>query len=222
MSIVVLKKKANNGGNSRNSPISGNSDLGFALNGTKRIGPQIYVNLVNNYIKNSDYIDKCNNDNNIIKKSTMNTKGMLSLRKINSKPCCREWVQPTLDNTTKQSETQSSTCNNDYSDCSNNGPLNTICKGDYNYIRKCNSCGKNNNYSVGKNYQTDNTSKTVSGNMSSSEYLSTKYLKNKNIPVPRTVENALNKKLSFPPAKNNSGCNINYIDQYKAALNGIY
>ena len=68
MSIVVLKKKANNGGNSRNSPISGNSNLGFAINGTRRIGPQIYVNLGNYYIKNPEYIDYCINDSNVINK----------------------------------------------------------------------------------------------------------------------------------------------------------
>ena len=58
--------------------------------------------------------------------------------------------------------------------------------------------------------------------MSSSEYLSTKYLKNKNIPVPRTYQNAINQKLSFPPFINSNGCNKNYIDQIEAANNGIY
>jgi hypothetical protein len=226
MSIVVLKKKANNGGNSRNSPISGNSNLGFAINGTRRIGPQIYVNLGNYYIKNPEYIDYCINDSNVIKKSVMNTKGMLSSRKVNSKPCCKEWVQPTSDNAIKQNEAQTSSCNNDYSDCSNNMPINTICKSENNYIKNCSTCGKNSNEinssGVGKNYKSNNTNKKVSGNMSSSEYLSTKYLKNKNIPVPRTYQNAINQKLSFPPFINSNGCNKNYIDQIEAANNGIY
>tara|TARA_Y100001980_G_C14529614_1_gene305432 strand:+ start:751 stop:1425 length:675 start_codon:yes stop_codon:yes gene_type:complete len=224
MSIVVLKKKVNNGGNPRNSPISGNSTLGFALNGTRRIGPQIYVNLGNYYYPNPEYINTCINNPNVIKKSVMNTKGMLSSRKVNSNPCCKEWVQPEYNNLYLQ--TLSSSCNVNYSDCSNNMPINTICKDNNNYLKKCNTCGKSvsqaNNYGVGKNYLTTNTSKNVSGNMSSSEYLSTNYLKNKNIPVPRTYENAINEKLSFPPAVNNSGCNKNYINQKTAAKNGIY
>ena len=45
MSIATLKRKTFQGGNSRISPLSGNSNLGFALNGTLRIGPQIGINL---------------------------------------------------------------------------------------------------------------------------------------------------------------------------------
>ena len=45
MSIAILKRKTFSGGNPRISPISGNSKLGFALNGTLRIGPQVGVNL---------------------------------------------------------------------------------------------------------------------------------------------------------------------------------
>ena len=50
MSIAILKHKTFRGGNTRLSQISGNSSLGFALNGTLRIGPQIGVNLGSNFL----------------------------------------------------------------------------------------------------------------------------------------------------------------------------
>ena len=84
MSIAILKRKTFLGGNPRISPISGNTKLGFALNGTLRIGPQIGVNLGSSFFDSTNNLEQtcgkekvnCSNDKNIIKPSVKNTRGM--------------------------------------------------------------------------------------------------------------------------------------------------
>ena len=102
MSIATLKRKTNLGGNPRNDPISGIGSKGFALNGTLRnIGGVGQFRMVSNvtrtrfrgntpigwggslgaypvYVFNSG--ECCTNDENIVKKSTKNTQGMLDER----------------------------------------------------------------------------------------------------------------------------------------------
>lgn len=121
MSIAALKRKTMNG-NPRLSPVSGQGSLGFALNGTLRINGGVgHTNLAS-----SGYSSKnggqpitscCLNDNNIIKKSVMNTKAMLSARskglpqgnltnndRACNQSCPKIWVQP-MDNGIYQSNT---------------------------------------------------------------------------------------------------------------------
>ena len=82
MSVAILKRKAMNG-NPRLAPISGNSPLGFALNGTRRIkgvvGP---TNLGANKRPALGSHQSCFtcNSNEIIKPSVKTTKGMISTR----------------------------------------------------------------------------------------------------------------------------------------------
>jgi len=83
MSIAALKRKTFNG-NPRLAPVSGGSGpLGFALNGTLRnhgwVGP---TNLGSKSVSipSGQPDNCCSNENAIIKKSVMNTKGMLNAR----------------------------------------------------------------------------------------------------------------------------------------------
>ena len=82
MSIAILKRKTFNG-NPRLSPISGNTPLGFALNGTRRIkgvvGP---TNLGANKVPSLGSHQYCcsSNSNDYIKPSVKSTKGMISSR----------------------------------------------------------------------------------------------------------------------------------------------
>lgn len=119
MSLATLKKKMMNG-NPRMSPLSGQGSLGFALNGTLRLsgtGSDINHGL---HHQSSGYgqpsVSCCTNDRNIIKKSVMNTRGMLSARakglpqgnlSNNQRQCSsapQNWVQA-IDNGIYQSNT---------------------------------------------------------------------------------------------------------------------
>ena len=121
MSIAALKRKTMNG-NPRISPLSGHGPLGFALNGTLRVngsvgktnlGASNYSSINRGHSSNSC----CLNDDNIIKKSVMNTKAMLSARakglpqgnltnndRACSQKCPQIWVQA-IDNGIYQSNT---------------------------------------------------------------------------------------------------------------------
>ena len=84
MSIATLKRKTMNG-NPRMSPLSGQGPLGFALNGTLRISGWVGPTNLGLDHQSSNYntptsVRCCTNDSNIIKKSVMNTRGMLSAR----------------------------------------------------------------------------------------------------------------------------------------------
>ena len=119
MSIATLKKKTMNG-NPRMSPLSGRGPLGFALNGTLRVsglvGPTNLGLDRQSAGINIPTSNCCTNDRNIIKKSVMNTKGMLSARAkgfpqgnlSNNLRYCRNapqnWVQA-IDNGLYQSNT---------------------------------------------------------------------------------------------------------------------
>lgn len=106
MSIAALKRKTLNG-NPRLAPISGsnNGNFGFSLNGTRRnigsvgvtnlapgaqTGPTQMIssslgNITNNYGISGHATSCCRNDENIVKPSVINTRGMLS-RRINCLP----------------------------------------------------------------------------------------------------------------------------------------
>ena len=106
MSIAALKRKTLNG-NPRLAPISGsnNGNFGFSLNGTRRnigsvgvtnlapgaqTGPTQMIssslgNITNNYGISGYATSCCGNDENIVKPSVINTRGMLS-RRINCLP----------------------------------------------------------------------------------------------------------------------------------------
>ena len=251
MSIATLKRKTFQGGNSRISPLSGNSNLGFALNGTLRIGPQIGINLGSSYKDPKNNLkkmciseDNCLNSNNYVKVSVKNTRAMLSSknRRVSTLKCCDppQWVQPInlsynlqnsqgqyIDNIGRKCFTND-ICNNSINAIYNSNEL------DEYYKKKCETVLKYKNVSqrplIGwqnrsqsaRNYNIVTVSKNPRVAISSSEYLRTGYLSNKCIPIPRTKENALNKKLPFPPNIINSGCNKIYTDQIKAAENNIF
>jgi len=102
MSIAAMRRKANNGGNPRLSPISGQGPNGFSLNGTRRnIGNIGQFRMVSNvtrtlfrgaepmgsggccgtYVRNiSNSGSCCTNDPSIVKKTVKNTKGMIEDR----------------------------------------------------------------------------------------------------------------------------------------------
>ena len=97
MSIATMKRKTMNA-NPRLAPISGIGNLGFALNGTRRIsgvvGPTNLGPQGNNNIINCNNYNHCNgsachtNDPTIIKTSVKNTKGMLASRATSCLPHC--------------------------------------------------------------------------------------------------------------------------------------
>lgn len=247
MSIAILKRKTFLGGNPRISPISGNTKLGFALNGTLRIGPQIGVNLGSSFFDSTNNLEQtcgkekvnCSNDKNIIKTSVKNTRGMLSSRRINTKQCCKpsQWVQP-INSSSNIQNSQGQYINYisrrcfiyDLSSqsinaiCKSEDQVNSTCKAKGNCIPKSAPpmIGWQNRPQASRNYNLVTISKNPSVAISSGEYLRTKFLNNKCIPIPRDKNNALSKKLPFPPNVINSGCNKNYINQIKAAKNGIF
>lgn len=246
MSIAILKRKTFQGGNPRISPISGNSKLGFAINGTLRIGPQIGSNLgskffdsENNLFQSCGNNDSCKNNYNYIKTSVKNTRGMLAARRINNKPCCQpsQWVQP-INSSTNIQNSQSQYINHISTRCiiydNSNQSINSICKSENQVNSNCSSknyckrlsqpgmIGWQNRPQQSRNINLITVSKKPSVAISSGEYLRTKLLSNNCIPLPRTKDNALNNKLSFPPNINNNGCNNNYISQTLAAKNGIF
>ena len=97
MSLAVLKKKTHNG-NPRIAPISGsnNGNFGFSLNGTRRGNyinkdPNIAAKGINCFIESNNSVNSlydnhisapakisCTNDINVVKKTVMNTKGLLA------------------------------------------------------------------------------------------------------------------------------------------------
>jgi len=144
MSIAALKRKTLNG-NPRLAPISGsnNGSFGFSLNGTRRnigrvgvtnlapgaqTGPTQMIASVPGHITNNNAINGhpsscCTNDENVVKPSVINTRGMLSRRLkclppqpewrtctnctsgTNPETGCYNWVQP-IDNGIMQTHTQ--------------------------------------------------------------------------------------------------------------------
>lgn len=247
MSIAVLKRKTFKGGNPRISPISGNSSLGFALNGTLRIGPQIGVNLGSNFFDSTNNLEKscgkknmnCNNDKNIIKRSVKNTKGLISSRNVNVKQCCNpsQWVQPINSSTNIQNSqgqyityvsTRCFVYDTSYqainSICKNNDQVNTTCYTKNKCIQQSAPpiIGWQNRPQPARNFNLITIAKNPSIAISSSEYLRTKYLNKRCLPIPKIQANALSEKLPFPPNIINGGCNNNYINQITAANNGIF
>ena len=152
MSIAILKRKTFRGGNPRISPISAsdNSNLGFSINGTLRIGPQVGVNLGSSFFNPNNNLQKlcinsnsdsksCSNDNNKIKQSVKNTSGLLSsrIRRLNKDNCSNCNNNETFINkTTNLQISQGEYLNiksrmNRCSDQNNDGSLksiNSICK----------------------------------------------------------------------------------------------
>lgn len=247
MSIAILKRKTFQGGNPRVSPISGNSHLGFALNGTLRIGPQVGVNLGSSFFDSKNNLEQscgkknvgCVNDKNYIKTSVKNTKGMLASRRINSKQCCNppQWFQP-INSSSNTQNSQGQYINYVSRRCfvfdASNQSINSICKGDDQINSTCNKKGNcipisappmvgwQNRPQPSRNFNLVTIAKNPSVAISSGEYLRTKFLANKCIPVPRTKENAINGKLPFPPNVNNNQCSRLFTDQKIAANNGIF
>ena len=247
MSIAILKRKTFQGGNPRISPISGNSKLGFALNGTLRIGPQVGVNLgssffdsVNNLEQSCGYNNLgCVNNKDYIKTSVKNTRGLLASRRVNSKPCCKpsEWVQP-INSSSNIQNSQGQYINNVSKRCFvndiSNQSINSICKGEDQINSSCkskNNClpksapamvGWQNRPQPSRQFNLVTITKNSSVAISSGEYLRTKFLVNKCIPIPRTKENALQEKLPFPPIINNEQCSTLFTNQKIAANNGIF
>ena len=203
MSIATLKKKTLNG-NPRISPISGNSELAFSINGTRRnTGIVGNTNLAKNTINRQN----CNvsfNNYNVIKPSVMNTKGMLASKKINCSingTCIKplQWVQP-IDTGYNKFNTQSqhierkhseSACNVDLSNNKINSECNNNCQ--HKYI------GSRNVFRGGYTKQSNTA-------ISHAEYIKTKYLKNKCIPPPKKDMDLSH----FPPNVNNDNCAIIY------------
>lgn len=245
MSIAILKRKTFQGGNPRISPISGNSNLGFALNGTLRIGPQVGVNLGSSFFDSVNNLEQscgsnnvgCVNNKNYIKTSVKNTRGMLASRRVNSKPCCIQVVQP-INSSTNIQNSQGQYINYVSRRCfvydSSNQSINSICKSDEQINSTCNKKGKcisksappivgwQNRPQPSRNFNLVTISKNPSVAISSGEYLRTKFLLNKCIPIPRTKENALNGKLPFPPNINNKECTTLFTNQKVAANKGIF
>lgn len=246
MSIAILKHKTFKGGNPRISPISGNSNLGFAINGTLRIGPQIGANLGSHFFDSNNNLQKscgnnvgCTNNNNFIKTSVKNTRGMLASKRVNSIPCCNpsQWVQP-INSSTNIQNSQGQYIDHVSRRCfvfdTSNQSINSICKSEDQINSNCANrpncikesapgiVGWQNRPQPSRNFNIVTISKNPSVAISSGEYLRTKFLVNKCIPIPRTRENALNNKLPFPPNVNNNGCNINFTNQSIAANYGYF
>lgn len=237
MSIATLKRKTIHGGNSRLNPVSGNNSLGFAVNGTKRIGPQIGPNLpphtmINNRNlctpENSSNKASCINDSNVIKTSVKNTRGMLASRCMNSahKDCI--WVQTT---TTSQRDHIFNISRRCFVDVSGESlsSINSICKSLDQVKDDCekrSSCknvsrtpiiGWQNRPQERRNFNIIPIAKRPSVAISSGEYLRTKYLYNHCIPIPR---NSTNPRPPWPPPSNNNGCRINFrnFHEYQESL----
>ena len=247
MSIAILKRKTFQGGNPRVSPVSGNSNLGFALNGTLRIGPQVGANLGSSFFDSVNNLEQscgynsvgCVNNKNYIKTSVKNTRGLLASRRINTKQCCKptQWVQP-INSSTNIQNSQGQYINYVSRRCfvfdSSNQSIKSICKSDDQINSNCNKKGKcisksapptigwQNRPQPSRNFNLVTISKNPSVAISSGEYLRTKFLVNKCIPIPRTKENALLEKLPFPPNINNKECSTLFTNQKVAANKGIF
>lgn len=235
MSIAILKRKTLNGGNPRNSPLSGNSNLGFSLNGTLRLSSQIGINLGSHFFdSNNNLLNTCSKNNincmnnNNIKTSVKNTKGLLSSRQINNQNCCKpiQWVQP-INSSTNLQNSQSQYIDNISKKCLitdiSNIPKNYTCKSICSQETISSTfINKQNKPQPSRNFHIINVSKKPNVAISSGEYLKSKYLKNKCIPIPKILSNALNEKLPFPPNINNNKCSNFYISQIEAAQNGIF
>ena len=199
MSIVALKRKTMNG-NPRMAPISGNNNgpLGFALNGTRRItGVVGQTNLAPNGNRG---LSCCTNDSNIIKRSVMNTKGMLSVRYNNCPGSCQKpIVQETVKTQNEHIKKLHISCHNQ-----TNQVLRTHCGTadlDETNITCHNKC--TNQFIGGKNVFKGAYTKNPPGAVSQSEYINNRYL-NKNAFLPAPCEP------HFPPSVNNNGCNKYY------------
>lgn len=185
MSIVALKRKTLNG-NPRMAPISGCNagSLGFSLNGTRR-----NIGLVGPTNLGSTGKSCCTNDSNVIKPSVKTTKGMLTVRYINcagTGVCYKNIVQPM----------NSYNLQHKSAECYLPPKLTTeIC---------VNTC--KHPYIGGKNVFKGNYTKPPNVAISHSEYIKTRYLKNKCIPP--TPEHA-----HFPPKVNNKACATIYKNQ---------
>ena len=245
MSIAILKRKTFKGGNPRISPISGNSNLGFALNGTLRIGPQVGVNLGSSFFDSLNNLEQscghnnvgCFNHKNFIKTSVKNTRGLLASRRVTSNPCCSEVVQP-INSSTNIQNSQGQYINYVMRRCfvfdSSMQSINSICKSEHQINSSCSKKGKcipksapptigwQNHPQPSRNFNLVTISKNPSVAISSGDYLRTKFLVNKCIPIPRTKENALQEKLPFPPNINNNKCSTLFVNQIIAANNGIF
>lgn len=204
MSIATLRKKTMNG-NPRISPISGNSESTFSINGTRRNSGIVgKTNLARN-LNYGENCKTCTNDSNIIKSSVINTKGMLALKKINcpiNGTCIKplQWVQP-IDTGYNKFNTQSqyierkhseSACNVDLS----NNKINSICN---------NNC--EHKYIGTRNVFRGSYTKQSNTAITQEEYIKTRYLKKNCIPVPENKKATLS---HFPPNVNNDNCAIIY------------
>lgn len=201
MSIAVLKRKTMNG-NSRMAPISGsnNGPLGFALNGTRRISGVVgETNLASTGANKGLYTHCCTNDTNSIKRSVMNTKGMLSVRYNNcSNNCQKPIVQETVKTQQQYIEKLYVSCNS-----TGMGITNAICN---------NNCS--NKFIGGKNVFKGSYTKTPPGAIPQSQYIKGNYLNNNAFLLPASKCDQ-----HFPPAVNNNGCNTYYynLDDMKSA-----
>ena len=200
MSISALKRKTLNG-NPRMAPISGSNGgpLGFALNGTRRISGVVgNTNLASNGADKGIYIPCCTNDSNTIKRSVMNTKGMLSVRYNNCPGNCQK---PIVQETVK---TQQEHIEKLHVRCSNIDKivLQTKCGNTYldEDVYKChNNCG--NKYIGGKNVFKGAYTKNPPGAISQSDYINGKYLNKNAFLLPNSKCDP-----HFPPRVNNSEC----------------
>jgi len=209
MSIVALKRKTMNG-NPRMAPISGNNNgpLGFALNGTRRItGVVGQTNLAPNGSTKNNYNPCCTTSVDTIKRSVMNTKGMLSVRYNNCPDSCQKpIVQETVKTQNEHIKKLHISCHNQTTQV-----LRTHC-GATDLDETKNSCHNkcNNQFIGGKNVFKGAYTKNPPGAISQSEYINNSYLK-KNAFLADPCEP------HFPPSVNNNGCNkyYNSISEYE-------
>jgi hypothetical protein len=202
MSIAALKRKTMNG-NPRMSPISGSNGgpLGFALNGTRRISGVVgNTNLASDGPKN---MQCCTNNSNIIKRSVMNTKGMLSSRYSNCITCPPKPIfQETVKDQDEHIKKLSVNCNLD-----DKITLRTYCGTDYSdEDKKLFKCHTNcdNKYIGGKNVFKGSYTKNPPGAISQSSYINGKYLKNRAYLLPTKDGGKCTP--HFPPRVNNATC----------------
>ena len=202
MSIAALKRKTMNG-NPRMSPISGsnNGPLGFALNGTRRNSGVVgNTNLASDGPNN---MQCCTNNPNIIKRSVMNTKGMLSSRYDNCTNKCppKPVFQETVKDQDEHIKKLSVNCNLDDKITLRTHCGTTYTEEDQNIFICHNKC--DHKHIGGKNVFKGAYTKNPPGAMSQSTYINGKYLKNNAYLLPTK-----NGKCTphFPPRANNSAC----------------
>ena len=242
MSLATLKKKTFLGGNPRADPISGIGNKGFSLNGTLRnFGNVGQFRMVSNvtrtryrgntpmgnggccgtypvYISNSG--DCCNNDPNIVKKSTKNTQSMLNERYkgILSGTYPNTWVKDDC-NSYRITKTQGQYVQNvsrEYGSCNFESPPGC------DITNKC-TCAQGRYIFIGtkKKLFYSPTTKNVNnfspyGNsMSQGVYITAGGVSKKNnLPTPACLQH-------FPPMLPNNRCNNNIITWQQAKAVGI-